>query len=449
MTLPDSAAHAAPRLVRGRLFVLMLLQYFIWGSWLPLIYGYLPSLGFTLQQQALVLNAFPVSALVGMFAIGRWLGRRRCPNRFLAICHLMGGGAILICAFTTEFVPFFAGMLGHCLFFVPTLSVANSMALSHLEAPERQFGLVRSGGAVGWMLAAWPLSILLVDWSAVAATRPSSAIDWLVRGFAYPLAGDAVQAATRGAFLVAGAGSLLLAAFCLTLPTGGRIREEVGADGPGGGWFAGFGLLSRPRFLVLWVTAFVVAFVHRCYFNWTAVFLVTPREALGAGLAANWVLPVMGIAQASEILALFAFRPILNRLGWKVALATGVGTYGLRFALYALFPDSLTAIVAVQALHGISYVLFFITLYVFVGRQCPFDQSANAQGLFNFQIHGTAALCANTVCPWLLQRVFNDGATVNFTGLFLVPCVAALAAALLVIFFFDATPVRPTTDDGS
>ncbi len=30
---------------RARLFVMMVLEFFIWGAWLPLIFGYLPSLG--------------------------------------------------------------------------------------------------------------------------------------------------------------------------------------------------------------------------------------------------------------------------------------------------------------------------------------------------------------------------------------------------------------------
>ena len=32
---------------RSKLFFMMVLQFFIWGAWLPLIFGYLPSLGFS------------------------------------------------------------------------------------------------------------------------------------------------------------------------------------------------------------------------------------------------------------------------------------------------------------------------------------------------------------------------------------------------------------------
>ena len=36
--------------IRFRLFVMMVLEFFIWGAWLPLIFGYLPSLGFELNK---------------------------------------------------------------------------------------------------------------------------------------------------------------------------------------------------------------------------------------------------------------------------------------------------------------------------------------------------------------------------------------------------------------
>ena len=45
----------------ARLFLMMFLPTFIWGAWLPLIFGYLPTLGFTPFEQSWVPNAFPVA----------------------------------------------------------------------------------------------------------------------------------------------------------------------------------------------------------------------------------------------------------------------------------------------------------------------------------------------------------------------------------------------------
>jgi hypothetical protein len=44
---------------RFKLFGMMVLEFFIWGTWRPLIFSYLPSPGFAPLQTSLVLNAFP------------------------------------------------------------------------------------------------------------------------------------------------------------------------------------------------------------------------------------------------------------------------------------------------------------------------------------------------------------------------------------------------------
>ena len=40
------------------------------------------------------------------------------------------------------------------------------------EDPQKDFGLVRSGGTIGWILAAWPFTFILVDWAKVNAAAP-------------------------------------------------------------------------------------------------------------------------------------------------------------------------------------------------------------------------------------------------------------------------------------
>ena len=42
--------------IRIKSFLMMGLQFFIWGCWLPLVYSYLPSLGFTPAQQSRIPN---------------------------------------------------------------------------------------------------------------------------------------------------------------------------------------------------------------------------------------------------------------------------------------------------------------------------------------------------------------------------------------------------------
>src|ERR1700761_4476459 len=107
------------RSVFYKLFAMMFLQFFIWGAWLPLIFGYLPSLKFTALQQSLILDCFPVAAIIGMFFSNQFADRNFAAERFLGFSHLVGGLAILSLGFVTQFWPFFLLMLVHCLLYVP------------------------------------------------------------------------------------------------------------------------------------------------------------------------------------------------------------------------------------------------------------------------------------------------------------------------------------------
>jgi MFS family permease len=420
---------------RGALFTMMALEFFIWGAWLPLIFGYLPSIGFSPTQQSLILNAFPVASIVGMFFSNQWADRKFVPERFLAFSHLVGGLAILGCGFTRDFLPFFLLMLVHCLLYVPTISITNSIAFAHMRDPAKEFGLVRMGGTVGWILAAWPFIFIFVNWEAVAAARTTGFVDWLGAALANPLAGDAAKAATKWTFIVAGVASLALAAFSLTLPRTEPRRPAAGADDKLA-WLEALRLLKHPFVLVLWLVTLVDSFVHNCYFTWTGVFLGTPKAAGGVGIASNWITPIMSIGQIAEILTMFMLGATLKRLGWRATMIIGILGHAARFAVYAFIPQSAGAIILIQVLHGICYAFFFATVYIFVDAHFPKDIRSSAQGLFNLQILGVGALLAYSICPWLAQAVYTVNGATDFKGLFLVPLAAASAAAIALALFF-------------
>ena len=430
---------------RGSLFVMMALEFFIWGAWLPLIFGYLPSLGFSPGQQSLILNAFPIASIVGMFFSNQWADRKFAPEKFLAFSHLVGGLAILGCGLTKEFTPFFLLMLVHCLLYVPTISITNSIAFANMQDPEKEFGLVRMGGTIGWILAAWPFTFIFVNWDAVNAAHPAGVVDWIGAALANPLSGDAAKVATKWTFIVAGIASLVLAAFSLTLP---RSAPKAASSGDGQqAWLEAVKLLKHPFVLVLWLVTLVDSFVHNCYFNWTGVFLGTAPAAGGVGIASNWITPVMSIGQIAEILTMFVLGATLKTLGWRTTMIIGILGHAARFAVYAFFPQSPALIILIQVLHGICYAFFFATVYIFVDAYFPKDIRSSAQGLFNLQILGVGALLANSICPWLMQSVYTVNKVTDFKGLFLVPLIASSLAAVALALFFH--PPKTATAGGA
>lgn len=422
---------------------MMVLEFFIWGAWLPLIFGYLPSLGFTPSQQSWILNAFPVAAIVGMFFSNHYADRHFAAEKFLAFSHLIGGIAILGCGFAKDFWPFFGLMMVHCLLYVPTISITNSIAFANMKDAQREFGIVRMGGTIGWILAAWPFTFILVDWVKVDAAHPEGLVDWLGAVLGNGLTGDALKAATRWTYIVAGAASVLLAAFSLALPhTPPKRAGEEGAESLA--WLEAFKLLKHPFVLVLWVVAFIDSFVHNCYFNWTGTFLGAKTMAGGVGIPGNWIMPVMSVGQVAEILTMFILGATLKALGWRTTLIVGILGHAARFAVYAYFPQHKELIIVVQVLHGICYAFFFATVYIFVDEYFPKDVRSSAQGLFNVMILGVGALVANTICPKLIQETFTKDGVTDFRNLFLVPCFSALVAvALLGLLFWPPAKETP------
>jgi nucleoside transporter len=429
----------------GRLFVMMVLQFFIWGAWLPLIFGYLPSLGFAPSQQSWILNAFPIAAIVGMFFSNQFADRNFAAEKFLAFSHLIGGLAILGCGYTKSFWPFFSLMLVHCLLYVPTISISNSIAFANMKDATREFGLVRMGGTVGWILAAWPFTFILVDWDKVHAVNPQGIVAWVGAVLGNGLTGDALKHATRYTFVVSGIASLVLAGFSLTLPHTPPKKKSEGAE-DSLAWLEAMKLLKHPFILVLWAVTFIDAFVHNSYFNWTGAFLGTDAAKGGVGIPGNWIMPVMSVGQIAEILTMFILGATLKKLGWRTTMIVGILGHAARFAVYAFCPGQPWLIVTVQILHGICYAFFFATVYIFVDAYFPKDARASAQGLFNVMILGLGPLVANSICPYLMQKVFvNAEGGTNFHGMFLLPCLSATAAAVVLALAFHP----PATADSS
>jgi nucleoside transporter len=434
---------------RFKLFLMMVLEFFIWGAWLPLIYGYLPSLGFTETQQSWILNAFPIAAIVGMFFSNQFADRNFAAEKFLAFSHLVGGLAILGLAFTKSFWPFFGLMLVHCLLYVPTISICNSIAFAHMKDSTKEFGQVRMGGTIGWILAAWPFTFILVDWAKVDAAKPEGVVAWLGAVLGSGLTGPALQDATKWTYIVAGVASLVLAGYSLMLPhTPPKKGGEAGTEKLA--WLEAMKLLKHPFVLVLWVITLVDAFLLYTYFNWTGSFLGTAQAAGGPGIPGNWIMPVMSIGQVMEILTMFVLGATLKKLGWRATMIVGILGHAARFAIYAFFPQSPMLIVLVQLVHGICYAFFFATVYIFVDTYFPKDMRSSAQGLFNMVIFGFGNIAANVICPWLKQSVFTTDGVTNFQGLFLVPSLIALVAAVaLGLFFHPPKSVNPAAEPGA
>src|SRR5207244_11599648 len=103
-----------------------------------------------------------------------------------------------------SFWAFFGLMLLHSLFYVPTISITNSIAFANLKDPQHDFGPVRVWGTIGWIAASWPFIFIMVAWAKVPAFGSVGFTDWLGRALGTPLEPAEAANGQRYIFLVAG-----------------------------------------------------------------------------------------------------------------------------------------------------------------------------------------------------------------------------------------------------
>jgi len=379
----------------------MFFQYFIWGVWLPLLFGYLGSegLNFSGTQQTLVLISFPVSALLSVFFGNQFADRNFDAEKFLAASHFLSGLAMVGLYCSTSFGAFLFFMWAHAILFVPTLSVANSVLFAAMRNPKLEYGRVRLGGTFGWMSASWPMFFLLSD---------------------DPMA-------VRNTFMIAAIASLAFSAFSLTLPHTPANRSAKAMA-----WWQAIRTLALPFIFVLWIVTMLDSSIHDLYFLWAGSFIAS------IGVDAKWIMPIMSIGQLAEIASMFAIGAVLAKFGWKWTLIIGISGQVVRFAIFAFFPQLPMVILGI-AFHGMFYAFYFATVFIFVDEFLPKEIRASAHGIFNFMLLGGGPIISRLIAPYLFQQhsaTIAGVTTVDFSSLFIYPLIVSIAAVLLLLFAF-------------
>ena len=398
--------------IRFKLFLMMVLEIAIWGAWQVQIFNYMPMLKFEGWQMSLAGSMFAIASLVGIFFSNQFADRNFSAEKFLAFSHLIGGVALLATGFMRDFWPFFACFLVYGLLYVPTISVTNSLAFTHLADPAKDFGFVRMGGTIGWIVVSWPLVFLLDAKSTVEQLR------WI--------------------FFVAAIISFALAAFSLTLP---HTPPRPATSGESGlAWVKAVKLLKLPYVLVLFLVTLIDSTIHNGYFVLIGGFLQSAIK-----MPDNWISAVTTIGQVAEIVTMLVLGTVLKRLGWKLTMLLGIAGHLVRFLVFAFFnsPSDMYLIIAVQVLHGICYAFFFATLYIWVDDVFPKDIRTSAQGLFNLLVLGAGLVLANFWFGAHKATVTSATGVVDYHKLFLLPSGLAAAAVVLLAVFFRPPTARP------
>jgi nucleoside transporter len=393
--------------LKTKLSIFMFLQYFIWGSWYVSMGTYLVKvLGFDGNQVGWAYTAFAIGAMIAPFFVGLIADRYFASEKLLAFLGLLGGALMFALPKLGSFAPFLTVLIIYCATYVPTLALGNSLALHHLANPKRDFPLVKTLSAVGWIAGGVTLSL----------------------GF------KGEQSAVQ--FYLAGASSIVLGLFALTLPhtppkkTGKDVKlgEILGLDA--------LGLMRKPSFAIFIGCMFLICIPLYFYFVNMNLYITE--------LGWTYTAAKMSLAQVSDVVFLILLPFMLRRFGYRTTIAIGILAWVTRYFFLAgsVGSPSLAAILIFSAiiLHGVCYDFLFIAGQLYVDDASNERMRGAAQGFIAFILWGVGNFVgAKLAGSWQLKHTLAEAqGTVahDWHAIWSAPAWGALGVLVIFLIFF-------------
>lgn len=386
----------------GRLSAMMFMQFFVWGAWNV-------TLGLVMQTVgigSLIGNAFsvgPIASIVGSFLLGMAAARYVSPRMLMVILHLIGGAILffLPTLITPESGSTFVWLLlGYMILYMPTVGLANTIALKSFGDRTDAFPFVRAFGTLGWIASG-----LIIGWAGLSASPEI--------------------------FRVAAVVSIALGLYSFTLPDvesdaprdEGIVRQVLCVEA--------FGLMRQRSFLIFILCATLISIPLAMYYAYASPYVgAAGIENVGGTLA---------IGQMSELVFMFSMPWLYRRFGVKPLLLVGMAAWALRYALFAIGDggSGLWAVYVGVALHGVCYDFFFVAGAIYTGTiATPKGVNAQAQGMLTLFTYGVGMLLGSQIGAFLYAQLPADPTVADWQQMWWYPAIAAAAIALLFQFTF-------------
>jgi nucleoside transporter len=372
--------------IRQRLIVMNFLEFFIWGSWLISLGGYMFSvlhasgsqIGATYGTMGIASLFMP--ALLGIVA-DRWIN----AERVLGMCHIIGALLLFWASRVADPSVMYWVMLFNSMAFMPTIALNNTVSYIILENKGfdivKDFPPIRVWGTVGFIGALWLVD--LCGWTKS------------------PLQ-----------FIVSATASLVMGIYCFTMP------ECKPAKAVKTSWLSSFGLdaliLFKQRKMVIFfifamllgaalqiTNAFGEPFLHD--------FEKIPEYATSFAVLHPSVL--ISISQVSETLFILTIPFFLRKFGIKKVMLMSIFAWVLRFGLFGIGDPGhgLFLLVLSMIIYGMAFDFFNISGSLFVEREADIKIRASAQGLFMLMTNGIGAFLGGTLSGWVVDHFTVNG----------------------------------------
>ena len=400
------------------------LEFAVWGAYLTCMGNYLGIAGLGDQ----ISWFYAIQGIVSIFMptiMGIVADRYVQPQRLLGLCHLAAGAAMLGCwwmgmqaGFGNELSnksAFIAVYTLSVAFFMPTIALANTTAFTILKDngldTVKDFPPIRVLGTVGFIATMWFVNCAVWEDGSFSFTLSENA-----HKFQY----------TYMQFFVSGLLSIVLFAYCFTLPSC-KLEKKPAlslADAMG---LNAFRLFKTKKMALFFIFSALLGMCLQVTNGYAGPFITSFKgdEAFATTFAANNATLLTSISQISEALCILMIPFFLKRYGIKVVMMMSMFAWVFRFGFFGLGNPAMPGVllfVLSCVVYGVAFDFFNVSGGIFVDQECEPSIKASAQGLFMMMTNGIGATVGtlaageivNHYCHWEGGYLLGDWQTCWF-----------------------------------
>ncbi len=425
------------------------LEFAVWGAYLTCMGNYLGVAGLGAE----ISWFYAIQGIVSIFMptlLGIVGDKYVQPQRLLGLCHLIAGIFMLIlwqmgdmAGFGAEIEHkglFIAMYSVSVAFYMPTLALSNTTAFTVLKAhgydTVKGFPPIRVFGTIGFILTMWFVNCATWDNGHFFFTIAQNA-----HKFQY----------THLQFLVSGVLSLVLCAYCFTLPqckldksTSVTFMERLGLKA--------FTLFRERKMALFFIFAMLLGMSLQVTNSYAGPYLTSFQgsadPAIAMSFGANNATLLTSVSQVCEAVCILLIPFFMKRVGIKGVMLMSMFAWVLRFGLFGVGGPQMPAVLLILLsciVYGVAFDFFNVSSCIYVDSTCEAPIRASAQGLFMLMSNGLGAtigmllagMVINHYCTWC------DGFLVgNWQACWMIFAGYALVVGVTFAVLYRDTPTN-------
>jgi NHS family xanthosine MFS transporter len=398
------------------------LEFFVWGSYLTSLGGYLfGTLQFKGEQVGLVFTTLGIASVFMPTILGiiadKWLN----AERVLGLSHIMGAFALYWASTVTDPDQMFWVMLLVSMFYMPTIALNNAVSYIVLQNnnldSQKVFPPIRVWGTVGFIFAMWAVDLL----------------HWTL---------------SSNQLLFASGAALFMGLYSFTMPACPPQNSQKSQSLTASLGLDAFVLFKNKKMAIFFLFAMLLGAALQITNQWGVAFLDHFKfvDEYKDTFGVKYPNIVISISQVSETLFILTIPFFLNRFGIKKVMIISIFAWVLRFGLFGVGnPGSgLSLLVLSMIVYGMAFDFFNISGSLFVEKEAPITIRASAQGLFMFMTNGIGAMIGSYGSGLIVSYFTVDGVS-DWSSIWYTFTVYALVLGIIFPFVFTYKHERQTT----